>query len=127
MLSIGMIASFLTYNLTVGFILGALFNAPLAFASMADVIIPDKGWANFVSSFSLTEQFDNFGRGVISIAPVAFFTLLLSLGLYLCMVLIGRRHWSGGKDGNVKFLHYLGRIVMLALTVFSVSYFFKNN
>ncbi|MEM8734386.1 MAG: Gldg family protein, partial [Planctomycetota bacterium] len=127
MLSIGMIASFLTYNLTVGFILGALFNAPLAFASMADVIIPNKAWANFVASFSLTEQFDNFGRGVISIAPIAFFTLLLSLGLYLCMVLIGRRHWSGGKDGNVKFLHYLGRIVMLALTVFSVSYFFKNN
>ena len=27
-----MVASFLTGNLTVGFILGALFNAPLAFA-----------------------------------------------------------------------------------------------
>ena len=33
MLAIGMVASFLTGNLTVGFILGALFNAPLAFAS----------------------------------------------------------------------------------------------
>ncbi len=127
MLSIGMIASFLTHNLTVGFILGALFNAPLAFASMADVIVPNRVYATLVKDFSIRSQFDNFGRGVISLAPIAFFTLLLSLGLYLCMVLIGRRHWSGGQDGNVKFLHYLGRILLLLVTVFSLSYFLKNN
>ena len=51
MLAIGMIASFLTHNLTVGFILGALFNAPLAFASMADVIVRSEAMARFVSSF----------------------------------------------------------------------------
>ncbi len=127
MLAIGMIASFLTHNLTVGFILGALFNAPLAFASMSDVIIRKKEVAKAVSAFSIQEQFDNFGRGVISIAPIAFFTLVLSLGLYFCMVLIGRRHWSGGQDGNIKFLHYLGRILLLTVTVFSLSYFLKNN
>lgn len=127
MLSIGMIASFLTHNLTVGFILGALFNAPLVFASMADVIVRQKGTARLVENFSIQNQFDNFGRGVISIAPIAFFSLVLSLGLYFCMVLIGRRHWSGGKDGNIKFLHYLGRIVALLLIVFSLSYALKNN
>lgn len=127
MLSIGMIASFLTHNLTVGFILGALFNAPLVFASMADVIVRQRGYARFVENFSIQNQFDNFGRGVISVAPIAFFSLVLSLGLYFCMVLIGRRHWSGGKDGNIKFLHYLGRIIALVLIVFSLSYFLKNN
>src|SRR5258707_2799559 len=40
MLAIGMVASFLTGNLTVGFVLGAAFNAPLAFAANADVILP---------------------------------------------------------------------------------------
>lgn len=127
MLAIGMIASFLTHNLTVGFILGALFNAPLAFAAMSDVIVPSKAWSNFVSSFSITEQFDNFGRGVISIAPIAFFVLVTAFGLYLCMVLIGRRHWSGGKDGNTMFMHYLFRVLLLGLIVFSVSYFLRNN
>ncbi len=127
MLAIGMTASFLTHNLTVGFILGALFNAPLVFASMADVIVRQRGYARMVENFSIQHQFDNFGRGVISIAPIAFFTLVLSLGLYFCMVLIGRRHWSGGKDGNVKFLHYLGRIIALVVVVFSLSYFLKNN
>ncbi len=127
MLSIGMVASFITANLTVGFILGALFNAPLAFAAKADVIIPDHQWARFISMFSIQEQFDNFGRGVISLAPAAFFVLLLTLGLYLCMVLIGRRHWSGGKEGNTMFLHYLGRVLLMIVIVFGLSYFLKNN
>ncbi|RMF37304.1 MAG: ABC transporter permease [Planctomycetota bacterium] len=127
MLSIGMIASFLTHNLTVGFILGAAFNAPLVFASMADVIIPDRGWAEFVGQFSIPAQFDNFGRGVISIAPVAYFTLVTVFGLYMCMVLIGQRHWSGGDDSNTMFLHYLARTTLLLVCVLSLSYFFKNN
>lgn len=127
MLAIGMIASFLTSNLTVGFILGALFNAPLVFASMSDVIFGNPIWAQSVSMFSIQDQFDNFGRGVISIAPIAFFSLVLAFGLYFCMVLIGRRHWSGGADGNTKFLHYLFRVILLLGIVFTVSYFLHNN
>ncbi len=129
MLSVGMVASFLTPNLTVGFILGALFNAPLAFASMSDVIVPRsmKGLANVISIFGIEEQFDNFGRGVISISSIAYFSLVVVFGLYFCMVLIGRRHWSGGKDGNTMFMHYLSRILLLSLIVFAVSYFFRNN
>ncbi len=129
MLSVGMIASFLTPNLTVGFILGALFNAPLAFASMSDVIVPRsmKGLASVISIFGIEEQFDNFGRGVVSISSISYFSLIVVFGLYFCMVLIGRRHWSGGKDSNTMFMHYLTRIVLLSLVVFAVSYFFRNN
>ncbi len=125
MLAIGMVASFLTHNLTVGFILGALFNAPFVFASNADVIFQNNN--RYVGQFSVEEQFDNFGRGVISLSSVAYFSLIVTLGLYFCMVLIGRRHWSGGKDGNTMFLHYFARIILLAVTVFAVSYFFRNN
>jgi ABC-2 type transport system permease protein len=63
---------------------------------------------------------------VISIAPIAFFTLVLSLGLYLCMVLIGRRHWSGGKDGNTMFLHYAGRILLLVRDRLLAQLFLKE-
>lgn len=126
MLALGMVASFLTSNLTVGFILGALFNAPLAFATWSDVIIPKGSWSRLFASYSLTEQFDNFGRGVISIAPIAFFTLLTVTGLYYCMVLIGRRHWTGGANGNAMFLHYFFRCVALLLMVFGFGYFFRQ-
>lgn len=127
MLAVGMVASFLTHNLTVGFILGALFNAPLAFATKADVIFESNANARFFGLFSISEQFDNFGRGVVSISSVAYFTLVVVLGLYLCMVLIGRRHWSGGKEGNSMFLHYFARVIMLIAILMAGTYFFRNN
>ncbi len=64
---------------------------------------------------------------MISISSVAYFALLVFLGLYLCMVLIGRRHWSGGKDGNGMFLHYFARVVMLIAILLAGTYFFRNN
>ena len=119
MISIGMIASFLTSNLTVGFILGALFNAPLAFASMSDTIAGNRTVARWLKNFSLSERFDDFARGVISTSSTFYFVLLVLVGLYLCMVLIGRRHWSGGKNGNQMFLHYLLRIgCLVAIAIF---------
>lgn len=126
MLAIGMVASFLTNNLTVGFILGALFNAPLAFASMADVILSERKWSTMISSWSIRGQFDSFGRGVIAASSIAFFSLVAVLGLYLCMVMIGKRHWSGGRQGNSMFVHYLARIVCLVVVVAGISLFFRN-
>lgn len=119
MLSVGMVASFLTSNLTVGFILGAAFNAPLAFAAQADVIIPSTRLARAVAFWSLAYHFDDPGRGVISLASIIYFLLIAVLGLYLSMVLIGARHWSGGRDGHSMLGHYLLRT--MALLVISVS------
>ena len=35
------------------------------------------------------------------------------------MVLIGRRHWTGGKDGNTMAWHYIARV--MALTIVTIS------
>lgn len=115
MIAIGMIASFLTGNLTVGFILGALFNAPLAFASVIKSVAPGRGIVNILSESGIGRPFDDFGRGVISSSSVAYFVLAACVALYVCMVLIGRRHWTGGKDGNTMVWHYLARTVALVL------------
>ncbi len=119
MIAIGMVASFLTGNLTVGFILGSLFNAPLAFASLADSVSPSKKIAGWIASSGIARPFDDFGRGVISSSSVVYFVLVASVALYACMVLIGRRHWTGGKDGNTMAWHYIARI--LALVVFTTG------
>ena len=72
MLSMGMVASFLTSNLTVGFILGTLFNVPLVVAkrpttsSLVARSITRSQW-------SMAAQFDDFGRGVISLASSSLF------------------------------------------------------
>ncbi len=125
MISIGMVASFLTSNLTVGFILGALFNAPLAFAFKADTIA-NRSVAREIKNFSIQERFDDFGRGVLSLSGMSYFLLVSAFGVYLCMVLIGKRHWSGGRDGNAKLAHFLTRIVLLGVLAFAGSMLFRN-
>lgn len=119
MLAIGMVASFLTGNLTVGFVLGAVFNAPLAFAAKADVILPQRA-ASAVRTWSLESQFSDFGRGVITLSSICFFLLLVVAMLYLSMLLIGRRHWQSGKDAQLRLGHYVVRFVSLLLIVAGV-------
>lgn len=119
MIAIGMIASFLTGNLTVGFILGSLFNAPLAFASLADSVSPNQQIAAWIASAGIARPFDDFGRGIISTSSVFYFALVGCVALYSCMVLIGRRHWTGGKDGNTMAWHYIARV--MALTIVTIS------
>lgn len=126
MIAIGMVASFLTGNLTVGFILGALFNAPLAFASLAYSVVPSGTAASVLEATGLSRPFDDFGRGVVSLSSVAYFLMAAGVALYLCMVLIGRRHWTGGKDGNSMVWHYIGRTVALVLIAGGTVVLFRN-
>ncbi|MHB0956553.1 MAG: Gldg family protein [Pirellulaceae bacterium] len=135
MLSIGMVASFLTKNLTIGFILGLLFNMPLVFMKMADVL-PSKvdvpllssvNLARLVSDWSIASQFDPFGRGVISLSSVVYFGLIILVGLYLSMLLIGARHWYGGRDGHSLLGHYLLRSIAMVVLALSVAAFFSGH
>ena len=121
MLATGMVASFLTGNLTVGFILGALFNAPLAFAESA----PD--WLWFIKRLSITEQFRDFSRGVISFASIGYFLAIVALMLYLSVVLIGRRHWRGGRETQSMAGHYAVRFLALVAVVISLNVFLSHH
>ena len=117
MISLGMVASFLTRNLTVGFILGAALNAPLAFFSNADVILSDSTWISRLFDWSLLQRFEPFGRGLISMASIFYFLGIVVIGVYLSLILIGRRHWLGGRDGTSLVWHYLVRAAMVIVIV----------
>ena len=103
-----MVASFLTSNLTVGFILGALFNAPLAFAGSIRRFDHRRTAraAGVIKRWSISEQFRDFSGGVISLASIGYFLAIVVVMLYLSMVLIGRRHWRGGAEGSSVAGHY---------------------
>ena len=120
MLATGMVASFLTSNLTVGFILGVLFNAPLALADQAGTVMGPRA-AAAVKAWSLAEHFSDFGRGVISLSSIAYFFGIVVVCLYLAMVLIGRRHWAGRRDGEGLGLHYLVRALGLVAAAVGVA------
>ncbi len=123
MLSLGMAASFLTSNLTVSFILGALFNAPLVGLLFVDNIVSGRGIAQSLSWWSYLSRFSDFGRGVISVASTSFFVLVVAVGVYLSIILIGRRHWQGGRDGQSLLGHYLIRGVALIAFALAASKF----
>ena len=113
MLAVGMVASFLTNNLTVGFVLGLVLNAPLALAHQAGAVMGPRA-AEKVRGWSLAEHFTDFGRGVVSLSSVAYFLGVVAVCLYVAMVLIGRRHWAGQREAGGMGLHYLARTIGLA-------------
>ena len=126
MLSLGMAASFLTANLTVSFILGALFNAPLVCLTLADRLVAGRGLSQDLSWWGYTSRFAEFGRGVLSTSSAIFFLLVTAFGIYLSLVLIGRRHWFGGSKGKTMLWHYLVRAVALGAVVFGASKFISR-
>ena len=126
MLAVGMIASFMTSNVTVGFILGVLFNLPLVAAMWANTIIHSVDWSMRLARLSYFVNFESFGRGVISFSSVVYFLLLVAFGIYVCMILVGRRHWRGGRDGESMLIHYAIRIVALFVFTIGLNLFLTN-
>ncbi len=64
---------------------------------MSDVIAPNRIAFRMIKNFSVVERFDDFGRGVISLSSFVYFVLLAVFGLYICMVLIGRRTGAAAR------------------------------
>ena len=126
MLAIGMVASFLTNNLTVGFILGMIFNMPLALFGVADWIIKDPQVAQTFKRWSAVEQFSDFQRGVISLSGISYFVLIAVVMVYVSMVLISRRHWAGREDGQSMWAHYTLRALALLAVVVGINMVLSN-
>src|SRR6476620_4356237 len=127
MLSIGMVASFLTNNLTVGFILGMVFNAPLAMFGVADVVVKNPAVAQSLKRWSALEQFRDFERGVVSLSGITYFVIIAIVMLYISMVLIGRRHWSGREEEKSMWLHYTTRALGLVAVAIGLNLLFAHH
>ena len=121
MVSVGMVASFITRNLTLSFILGALFNLPLVAAMWADTVIPSSAVAASIAEWSYAMAAEEFSRGIISIKAVIYLLMNVAIGFYLSLILIGRRHWFGGRDGSSLIGHYCVRGIALFVIAISTN------
>lgn len=126
MLAVGMVASFLTNNPTIAFIFGTLFNVPLVLLYNADRVIPWEPVAQRVRQWSLSANIDDFSRGVISFSGLIYFGMIIVVGIYFSMILVGRRHWMGGRDGHSMFWHYLVRGVAIIVVALSANVVFSS-
>ena len=129
MISIGVVASFFANNITISFVLGALFNTPLVFLVWADTILG--GWerqrVEAVEYWSISSQFADFGRGIISLSSIIYFLMIVVVMLYMSMVLIGRRHWFSGLHRWARTGHYIVRALSLAVIVVGAVLFFQHH
>jgi ABC-2 type transport system permease protein len=108
LVAVAMLASLLTDNLTVAFILGGLFSAVPVFLAHAGAILAG-GAARLAERLSVGEQFRDLAGGVVTPHAVVYFAGLAATALYANVVLVGRRRWPARGIGK----HYLIRAVSL--------------
>ena len=115
LLAAGMVASQLTGNGTVAFVLGSAICAIPVFAGRLSFLAKTFGFDATFDGLSLPAQFKPFGMGLIPSQGLFYFVALAGLMLYLNYVLIGYRHWSGGVKGTDMGAQYTVRTVSLLL------------
>jgi ABC-2 type transport system permease protein len=115
LLSAGMVASVLTNSATVAYVLGSLICA-------IPVFIDHLSFGNrLIQGLSVSEQFREFGLGLIPLGSVLYFLSFTLWMMYVNLVLVSRRHWAGGPHNAPMGLHYLVRMLALALILISAN------
>ncbi|MEM1070402.1 MAG: Gldg family protein [Planctomycetota bacterium] len=109
LLSAGMLASQLTSNMTVAFVLGLILCS-------VPVFISELG----LESFSIEEQFKDLGMGVIPFTSILYFVGFTVVMLYLNLVLMSRRHWKSDRRASTGGQFAL-RAICIAVIATSVT------
>ena len=112
LVAVGMVASQLSTNVTVAFILGAALSALPVFAGVLGSPTGTTAQRQF-EDLSVPAQFHDFGTGVVPWASVFYFLSAASAFLYVNIVLLGRRHWAGGESSGARWAHSAVRVVSL--------------
>lgn len=128
LLAAGMVASQLTSNSTVAFVLGSAICAIPVYAGRLSFLVswmfPNANLDSLRTTFeglSLSAQLKPFGMGLIPSQGLFYFFALTGLMLYINYVLIGYRHWSGGVKGTDMGVQYAIRAVSLLLILIGVG------
>jgi len=115
LLSVGMFASALTSSATVAFVLGVVIcSIPVFIGDLSS-------GSQLLRSLSLDEQFREFALGTVPLVGLMYFVSLTAFMLYLNMVVISKRHWSGDQQANMG-LQFAVRTVSLAAILISANF-----
>ncbi len=108
LVAVGMLASLLTSNLTVAYILGALFCSVPVFVEHAGNVFGG-ALRRLLESLSFVEQFRDFSDGVIPLSGLLYFLGFAAAMIYVNVAVLGRRHWATGSDAPKLGWHYAVR------------------
>jgi ABC-2 type transport system permease protein len=120
LIAVGMLASELTANATIAYILGAIFCSVLVFIDRAAGVF-SPGLGRLLEPLGVFGHFADFARGVVTFSGLLYFVSVAALMLYLNVLLIGRRHWPRSADGYRMWQHQLVRALALLVAVVSLN------
>lgn len=118
LLAVGMVASLLTVNATVAFILGALLCGAFVFADVLESALGERS-AEWVRGLGLVPHFRRFGEGLVPLDAVLYFALLAGVMLYANVAILRRRH-AGGSEGTAGAVHGSLRAIALAAAAIAI-------
>lgn len=125
LISAGLLASAMTSNAAIAFILGAVFCSVFVFIrSTAEMA--GEWFAELVTPLSVYSSFNDLASGVISFSALVYFISITAVFLYLNTLLIDRRHWPVTLDGRPTSFHYLVRVTALLLAAVSLNIIFSH-
>ena len=130
LLTAGMLASSLTNNSTVAFVLGGVFCCvPVMLFYVTDIIewffsavgstVSLYDLRTAVTSISLQQQLSDLGRGVLPLSGIAWFAFFAAVMLYLNLIVISKRRWAASQQLGMGF-QYLIRAACLLITFASL-------
>ncbi len=90
--AVGLLASSLTENQIIAFIIGLLLMLALFLMDKTLIFIPDF-MTNVVEYLGIDYHYSSIARGVIDTRDVVYFLSVLGFSLYLTVVSLGRRKW----------------------------------
>jgi ABC-2 type transport system permease protein len=120
MLAVGMFASLLTANATVGFILGAAFCSFFVFINSMEWLVSER-LHNFLTGLSVFGYFSDFAKGVISFSGLLYFVSVAGIMIYFNIIIIGRRHWPVEAGGYKMWVHHTVRVVSLVIAIIGLN------
>ena len=120
LIAVGMLASLLTRNATIGFVLGALFCAALIVASPA-VGTFSPALERSLLAVAMGTYFQDFAKGIVSLTALLYFTAVGAAFLYLNVLVLSRRHWPARADGYPMWLHHAVRTAAILVALVSLG------
>jgi len=119
-IAVGMVASLLSANVTIGFILGAIFCALFVWVRPILAVL-GAGGEGLGARVAVFEHFGDFSRGVVSFSGLLYFASIVALMLYLNVILLGRRHWPQSANSRRVWVHHAARAAALAVALVSLG------
>lgn len=120
MIALGMLASLITPNAAIAFILGASFCSILVFIDSIFGVL-SQGLGEFLAPLGTVGHFSDFARGIVSLSGLLYFASVTTLMLYLNLLVIDRRHWPQQMEGRPTWQHRTVRTAALFIAVISLN------